>query len=224
MTRIVAISDLHGTLPKREDMPEGDILLIGGDICPTINHYVDYQVRWLNQIYAPWLDGLDYKHKIWIAGNHDLALESTVVFGDKTPGTYLKNEHVIVEGLKIFGSPYSCKFGNWAFMAGEEILSAMWDEEIDKDIDIMLVHGPPFGILDLAVSFGMANVGSPSLRRRIEHGAFPYLKLGIFGHIHESRGTVGDKRTLFANVSQMNADYEPVHKAMVFDLDKDGLI
>jgi 3',5'-cyclic AMP phosphodiesterase CpdA len=69
MPRVVAIADLHGNLPG--DLPEGDVLVIAGDVCPIEDHSVEFQDRWLKETFAAWLDSLPHAEVIWIAGNHD---------------------------------------------------------------------------------------------------------------------------------------------------------
>ena len=79
---------------------------------------------------------LPYKHKIVIAGNHDFALDKeryeehlkktkhmhyqldsdAEIKKIKEVCTYLEHEAIDVEGLKIFGSPYSPEFFDWGFM------------------------------------------------------------------------------------------------------------
>lgn len=74
--RCVAISDIHGYLEKPENMPQGDVLCICGDIVP-----LDYQndlvqsVAWFCLEFVPWTDSLPYKKVIFIAGNHDFFLQ-----------------------------------------------------------------------------------------------------------------------------------------------------
>ena len=70
--RIVVISDLHGHLPE---LPDFDLLLIGGDVCPATNHNRYFQEDWLNGTFSTWINSLPYRNVfsrvVMIAGNHD---------------------------------------------------------------------------------------------------------------------------------------------------------
>ena len=67
MTRIVVISDTHG---KHSPLilPDGDILVHCGDFCGR-GQYQD-ALRFIG-----WFQSQPHKHKIFIAGNHDLVFE-----------------------------------------------------------------------------------------------------------------------------------------------------
>lgn len=45
--KIVATSDFHGVLPPVESIPECDVLVIAGDVCPLRDHGVEFQRSWL---------------------------------------------------------------------------------------------------------------------------------------------------------------------------------
>jgi Icc-related predicted phosphoesterase len=223
--RIVATSDFHGTLPE---VPECDLLLIGGDICPVWNHDRQFQADWLRGEFSDWLDAVPATEIVWVAGNHDFVLQDWRNKRhkiDALPGFYLDNEAITTMGLKIWGSPYSNKFGNWAFMQKEAELVEMW-REIPRDIDILIAHGPPYGFGDECLGFsatkrGMLeaeHVGSTSLANQLYYDVWPNLKLVMFGHIHEGYGAYSMKQFRMLNVSQMNDKYEPVNPPMVIDL------
>lgn len=109
---------------------------------------------------------LPYKHKVVIAGNHDFALDKESYqaglkkkhMGEeldtdeeirkmKEVCTYLEHEMVEVEGVRIFGSPYSVEFFDWGFMYCENQSENLWSQ-IPDNIDVLVTHGPPAGILD----------------------------------------------------------------------------
>lgn len=222
--RVIATSDFHGTLPT---IPECDLLLIGGDVCPVWDHKLQFQREWLDTTFRDWLKSVPAKNIVGIAGNHDFYAQDRK--GDtllrSLPWTYLKNETVEVAGLKIFGSPYSNKFGSWAFMKKDLDLAAIWDT-IPRDVDIILVHGPPWGFGDEVIGFsatkrGMVepeHVGSTSLANQLFYDVWDNLKLVVFGHIHEGYGEYGMKNIKMLNVSLMDDLYKPVNPPMEVQL------
>ena len=66
MTRVVAIADLPGNLPG--DLPEGDVLVIAGDVCPISDHAIPFQEEWLRGAFPEWLASLPHDEIVWIAG------------------------------------------------------------------------------------------------------------------------------------------------------------
>lgn len=222
--RVVCTADFHGTLPE---IPECDLLLIAGDVCPVWNHAMQFQREWLDTTFREWLESVPAGAIAGVAGNHDFYARDRK--GDillrTLPWTYLKNETAEVAGLKVYGSPYSNKFGNWAFMKNEFELGAIWNA-IPRDIDVMIVHGPPWGFGDEVVGFSMTkrgmleaeHVGSTSLANQLFYDAWDNLKLVVFGHIHEGYGEYSMKNTKLLNVSHMNDEYRPINPPMVIDL------
>lgn len=102
---------------------------------------------------------------------------------------------VEVEGIKIFGSPFTRKHGGSAFQYDKKFDEMVWSE-IPK-VDVLLTHGPPYGILD-KINAGN-NVGSEALRKRV----FEIKpKFHLFGHIHESRGQHKQEGIHFINMAK----------------------
>lgn len=208
--RIVAISDSHkqhrGTRLK---LPPGDILIHAGD---STNDGSLGEFR----SFIDWFARQDFKHKILIAGNHDACLQhnKNVTAPMIEDFCYLEGDMVEIEGLMIYGSPWTPAFGRMAFMAernGED-LRHEWDI-MPQALDILITHGPPHGILD-TTSEGV-HIGDELLRERIKT-ALP--KKHIFGHCHESYGKYSTADTDFYNVSVCNEWLEPVNKPTVIDL------
>lgn len=210
---IVAVSDLHGTLPE---IPPCDLLLIAGDICPVANHDPDYQAVWLDNEFRFWLGSQPARQSAFIAGNHDF------VFQDKPhrvprdlSGVYLQDTALAHRGLKIWGTPWQPWFHDWAFNLHEPQLEEKW-RLIPTDTDILMVHGPPHGFGDWVPDRrGARRTGSPSLLARIEEIE---PRLVVFGHIHEGRGQWQLGPTTLANVTLLNERYEAVHRPWRFQL------
>ena len=209
MPRIVTISDTHSRHSQINSMPEGDILIHSGDA--TNRGGID-EIAAFNE----WLGALPYKHKIFVAGNHDWLFERSPKFAPTmmTNAHYLLDNFVIVEGLKIYGSPWQPRFFDWAFNVdrGEKI-AQKW-QMIPDDIDVLITHGPPYGILD-EVPYRHEHVGCEELLpvvKRIKPRAH------IFGHIHAGYGMIEQHGIKFVNASICNEAYQPVNAPIVFDL------
>jgi hypothetical protein len=61
---------------------------------------------------------------------------------------YLEHEMVEIEGVRIFGSPYSPYFVGNAFQYNLQREKVIWNH-IPQNIDLLITHCPPFKILDL---------------------------------------------------------------------------
>lgn len=218
--RIVAISDLHGFLP--DIVPAGDVLLIPGDVVvdnfsgiPGVQWDRKMQADWMRNEFYDWLDRRKHRHIIGIGGNHDFILEGKIA--NELPWNYLKDESIEIDGVLFHGSPWTPTFGGWAFMKPDNKLAAHW-EKIPDNVDVLITHGPPQGILDIPGGhYGPESVGSSTLRWTLDN-RLNNLKLHVFGHIHHSRGQVHSNGVTFANVTHVNEGYKPVHHPMVFDI------
>lgn len=219
---IDCISDLHGDYPELEG---GDLLIVAGDLTAR-----DDQDGYLH--FNLWLAKQKYKRKIVIAGNHDNWLKSGVtvfvnplrstnivpVYGADV--TYLCDSGTEFEGLKIWGSPWTKTFKGMnehcmAFTVDDDSeLASKW-LLIPKDVDILITHCPPLGILDsIERQYGREHCGSVSLRSfTLDGNHFPNKKLHVFGHIHEHGGTKVDLMSgIFVNASIMDENYDSIHK------------
>tara|TARA_R110000868_G_scaffold118430_3_gene314058 strand:- start:2367 stop:3044 length:678 start_codon:yes stop_codon:yes gene_type:complete len=181
--KIWHISDTHtyhGLLKVPEDI---DMVIHSGDATNPRDPYVSEQ-EMLN--FISWFSSLPIKHKVFVAGNHDLCVERnfiTKIDFMKNGIVYLENDYVEVEGLKIWGSPITPSFGNgWAFNKNRAKTNEVW-KHIPDDVDIVVVHGPPKGILDLSydVTGKLEFCGDSSLKKRMLD---VNPKLCLFGHIH----------------------------------------
>lgn len=211
--RIVCTADWHGAFP--ENLPDGDVLVIAGDLCPVWNHDRKFQAEWLRFEFQEHLATLPHNEIIVIAGNHDFVIQDSVKIRRELQRfcRFLSDESVELDGVKFHGTPWSTKFGSWAFMAKDERLVEYWSM-IPDDTDVLVVHGPPFGVCD-KTQYGGESVGSHTLRDKILE-----LKpqLVVTGHIHEAYGIDMIGPSIVANVSFRDVDYKPGNEAMVFDV------
>jgi Icc-related predicted phosphoesterase len=206
--KFVAIADTHGKHDELE-LPPGDVLIHAGDM--TMRGKESEVVDFLN-----WFQQQPFDHKVLIAGNHDFFFERAedLIIKQFLPSNiiYLQDSSATINGIKLWGSPITPWFYNWAFNRerGEEI-KQHWDL-IPGDTDIIITHGPVFGILD--ETRDGRNVGCEDL---LEKAKIIKPKVHICGHIHESYGTAEEDGIKFINASVLNARYELAHDPIVFE-------
>lgn len=202
--KICVFSDSHGT-HRRLKIPKCDILIFGGDAGITSYEKLED--------FDSWIGDQPATNKIVVAGNHDRYLEEIGRDDCKlffTNAIYLENSSVQIEGIKFWGSPYSVMFNNWSFMANSDYLKHIW-EYIPKDTDIVITHGPAFGILDVV---GWKNQGCPELRKVIDEIK---PRIHITGHIHECQGMFKREFTEHINATIMDEAYQFTHDPIIFD-------
>lgn len=179
---LVAISDCHGHMPV---VPKCDLILNAGDICPDFRgDRVLHQWQWLNRHYRDYLEALPAPMvSVW--GNHDFVGERSEFANTlNLPWTLLQDSLIEIQGLRIYGSPWSKRFHNWAFMRDEEQLDVIFSR-IPENLDVLIVHGPPYRSCD-AITYANSPdeyCGSEALRNHILR-AQP--RLVLCGHIHEN--------------------------------------
>jgi predicted phosphohydrolase len=202
-------------------LPPGDILILAGDILPNRFPRPDldavFQAGLLPELDA-YCGALDFKHVLMIAGNHDWVFERDKKASRTLKNiTYLEDTDVVIDGVKFYGSPHQPWFFDWAFNLprnGPE-LERVWSL-IPEDTDVLITHGPPFGILDQPFGRG-EHAGCRLLLGRVE---VVRPKVHVFGHIHGSYGRKRVGGTLFLNASLCNEAYQPANPPLVVALDK----
>lgn len=207
--RVVAISDTHNHEPL---LPEGDLLVVAGDITQT---GTEKQIASVNDYLAR--EAPKFKHKpIVVAGNHDFLFETDRERAKQilSAATYLEDEEITIDGFKIYGSPWTPTFFDWAFMKdpGPD-LRELWNR-IPEGVDLLITHGPPYKILD----FCGKNVGCSDLSEVLATKLKYPPRFHVFGHIHESHGCYTTQSTKFYNVSICNEHYVPVNPVTVFEI------
>lgn len=208
--KILFLSDTHGQHRKLKDLPHADLIIHGGD---STRMGKDHEA----EDFMRWFTALNYEHKIFIAGNHDFFFEGETpksinrYLGENT--YYLYNSDVVIEGVKIWGSPYSPTFFNWAFNRdrGSDI-AAIWNP-IPSDTNILVTHSPPFGFLD-EVEEGR-HVGCEELLVKVK---LIKPKYHLFGHIHENYGMAHTESTTYINGSLLDEHYRMTNAPVIFEV------
>lgn len=199
--KLVALADLHCQYPV---LPEGDILAISGDL--TYRGTLEELGR-----VCSWLEVQDFKHKVVIAGNHDFCFQNRASKAQQYLANagvkYLQDTGTTIEGRTFYGSPWQPWFHNWAFNVDRGYLHRYWSK-IPENLDVLLVHGPPFGYGD-RTSRG-ERVGCEELVPAL---LVKKPKKVFYGHIHEDVGhwTINDGATDLYNCS-IGPDYSIMPK------------
>lgn len=203
--RIICIADTH-ELHRQLEVPAGDLLIHAGDF--TVFSEQPSKYREFDQ----WLGSLPHTHKIVVPGNHEFFLEEPRHWAIIKNANLLVDSGVEVAGLRIWGSPVTPLYGGAFGMSSSADRKRHW-AKVPDDTDILITHGPPFGILDHA-SGSQRYEGCPELLEavlRIEP------RLHVFGHIHYGYGTHPTKDTLFVNAAVFTAG--DLRRPIVVELD-----
>ncbi len=212
--RIICISDTH--LQHEVSIPPGDVLVHAGD--GTFRGTSQEVLRWMN-----WIGDQPHAHKLVIAGNHDWLFQTVpsdarALVPDGV--TYLEDCGVEIDGIKFWGTPWQPTFHDWAFNLNRGPAIAEKWRLIPDDTQVLITHGPPFGILDrIPETYGMpgSQVGCEDLTHRIN--SLSSLRLHVFGHIHHSYGQEKDWRgRRFVNASLVDESYQQINPPIVVDL------
>lgn len=202
--KTLLISDTHEFHSELKDFVGIDMIVHSGDwtnhIVPSINS--NEAITFLE-----WYNEVPVKYKILICGNHDTSVDAGLINPrDYKNIIYLEHEYVEIEGIKIFGSPYTPRYGSWSFMKDKGKLDPLW-AKIPSDLDLLITHGPPKGILDLAYDRdgNLEYCGDKELYNHVER---VNPKFHVFGHIHNNMDcynsgtrTVKGLKTTFINAS-----------------------
>jgi predicted phosphodiesterase len=218
--RIVCLSDTH-SFHWDLAVPDGDVLVHAGDM--TLQG-----TRAELERFAEWFVPLPHRHKVVIAGNHDWLFQREPELARRCLGDvgYLQDSGLAIGGLRFWGSPWQPWFLSWAFnLPRGRPLREKWSQ-IPEGTDVLITHGPPFGIHDrvakvfprvVSAVIGQGeHVGCRDLLAAVTRLA---PRLHVFGHIHEGYGSTRRGETLHVNASICDARYRPANPPHVVDLD-----
>lgn len=208
--KIVFIADTHG-YESQLVIPNGDVLVHAGDFSAWRGSEIE------SQEFDNWLGSLPHKVKIFVPGNHDYPIyEKRYRISNAIT---LEDSFHVVDGIKFYGFPWQPSFSNWAYhiLPGQSMQHKV--DLIPKDVDVLISHSPPFGILDELVSG--RNVGIDELAK---WSARYKPTVHAMGHIHEGYGKVVIGGTTFLNCSICDVRYNPVNKPKIMVIKDDPKI
>jgi Icc-related predicted phosphoesterase len=183
--KIWFISDTH---TRHADLvvPHADVVIHCGD---EANVRKPWQNKLQSAAFLDWFVKLDIATKIFVPGNHSTAIADGLIKPVDYPSVrFLIHEAMELHGLRLFGSPYTPEFFDWAYMKDREELEHYW-AEIPAETDILLTHGPPKGIRDVTRHWRSKepiHVGSKKLTRHVTERIKP--RIHAFGHLHDEAG------------------------------------
>ncbi|CAK9078763.1 unnamed protein product [Durusdinium trenchii] len=169
--------------------------------------------------FVEWFRQQDFKHKIFVRGNHEKGRE----WKDRLGAVYLRGATHCGK-LKLFGIPYQ----------PDGFMQMAYSKQIPEQLDLLVTHEPPHKMLDYAwaSSFRQEHIGSKTLKSalgRLAHKSRTNKRrlsprVHLFGHVHEGRGKLEKNGTLFLNVSNANPGMARTlqHPCVVLDIATDG--
>jgi Icc-related predicted phosphoesterase len=205
--RLVLLSDTH-QLHREVDVPDGDILIHAGDFTlfsESMKAVADFN---------DWLGELPHRYKIVVPGNHESFLESDPSERSLlSNATVLINEGIEIEGLRIWGSPVTPMYGGAFGLSSAKDRKRLY-AQIPLDTNVLISHGPPFGILDADPVSGL-HQGCHEL---LDAVMWVRPKLHVFGHIHGASGVFQTEHTTFVNASRLGLHRNPDDAPFVFEM------
>lgn len=173
--RIFIFSDTHGCHQKLSIPENIEILICAGDVT---NGFSGSEM----EHFFKWYASIPADLRIFVPGNHEIIFD---LFPQRAKLT-LPDNVVLLENTGI-----SYKGITFYSVAARSWLHS--ETEIPANIDFLITHGPPEGILD-------EHRGCPLLRETVFKSKPVYH---VFGHIH----SLGGKREVINNIRFYNVSY-----------------
>lgn len=225
--KIALISDTHCQHSKiTENLLDNspDMIIHAGDATNVKDSMMNMMEM---DIFYKWFSLFRNTKTIFVPGNHDVSIGRGLFDYSKyyTVKTLI-NDMVEVEGVKIWGSPYTPSFGQgWAYNQSRSSLGQFWEKNIPEEVDIIITHGPPYGVLDLTINKTKKDwerVGCKGLMKTIEKRK---PKLVVFGHLHDeddkmikNNGTFIKDGITYVNASILSLKHQRINDPIYFEI------
>lgn len=160
--RIFAFSDTHGSHHRLQVPERADIIICAGDAVEDNlkrDEYDDF-IAWFSSLPAKW--------KIFVPGNHELTFE--------LGRAEAIEQAMAARGITVLQDAVEdCDGVTIGSISGNATIA---DSDIPHDLDILVTHMPPYGILD--DDLGSSEILNFALKAQ--------PKYHLFGHIHATAG------------------------------------
>ncbi len=159
---IFAFSDTHGLHRDLRVPEEAEIIICAGDVVEDDLKGGEYDnfIEWFSSLPAIW--------KIFVPGNHELSFELGQAAGIE--------QAMATRGITVLQDAVEDCYGVIiGSISGNSIIA---DADIPHDLDILVTHMPPYGILD-------QDMGSLEILNFVLKSQPKYH---LFGHIHATSG------------------------------------
>ena len=205
--RIALLSDTH-ELHREVEVPPCDLLVHAGDFTMFSRSAAAVED------FDEWLGELPCRHRVVVPGNHDSCLEPNRAAVVRLQNAQvLINEAIIIEGLRIWGSPATPLLNGAFALPGLRARQELY-ASIPADTDVLVTHGPPLRILDRSPG-SPEHQGCPALLDAVERTQ-PLIH--CFGHVHGAYGMRQSDSTTFVNAALLGPDGDIAHTPVVVDL------
>lgn len=202
---ILHLSDTHSQHKNLKSLPEADVIVHSGDFTFAGSEEEAYD-------FMNWFCNLPYKHKIFIAGNHDMCMYGADhIDGLSRNVHYLYNNSVVIDGIKFYGIPMfmeDCMDGNLD----------VFINNIPDDTDVLITHMPPKGTCDLAdYGKGPEHRGNATLAELLKK---LHPTCHLFGHEHDAYGKTMKENVVYSNACVVDSRYNLINNPILINLNQ----
>ena len=206
---ILHLSDTHGQHKNLKSLPEADVIVHSGDFTFAGSEEEAYD-------FMNWFCNLPYKHKIFIAGNHDMCMYGADhIDGLSRNVHYLYNNSVVIDGIKFYGIPMfmeDCMDGNLD----------VFINNIPDDTDVLITHMPPKGTCDLAnYGKGPEHRGNATLAELLKK---LHPTCHLFGHEHDAYGKTIKENVIYSNACVVDSRYNLINNPTIINLNHSAYV
>lgn len=206
---ILHLSDTHGQHKNLKSLPEADVIVHSGDFTFAGSEEEAYD-------FMNWFCNLPYKHKIFIAGNHDMCMYGADhIDGLSRNVHYLYNNSVVIDGIKFYGIPMfmeDCMDGNLD----------VFINNIPDDTDVLITHMPPKGTCDLAnYGKGPEHRGNATLAELLKK---LHPTCHLFGHEHDAYGKTIKENVIYSNACVVDNRYNLINNPTIININHSAYV